>query len=153
MLHSEIDRAALLDAYAKVCRGERVAADHLNPVINELRLSGIVRVVDGFLRVRNQIYARVFDRKWVRDNCPMQNCGGSGMPFGAVCGALRASPSSSSPSSQPLPFMRFSRGKRHKPRAAKPLAQEQGGHRSKKDRREKPAGSNQGKEKGRGKTE
>ncbi|MDB6151058.1 MAG: hypothetical protein JWQ44_2506, partial [Chthoniobacter sp.] len=70
LLHSTIDRAALLDAYAKVCRRERVEDDHLNPVINELRLSGIVRVVDGLLKVRNQIYARVFDLRWSRDNLP-----------------------------------------------------------------------------------
>ena len=62
------DRAALLDAYAKVRRGERVVDNHLNPVINELRLSGIVRVVDGFLKDRNRIYARVFDLQssWLR---------------------------------------------------------------------------------------
>lgn len=70
LLHSAIDRAALLDTYAKVCRREQVADDRLNPVINELRLSGIVRLVDGFLKVRNRIYGRVFDLKWARDNLP-----------------------------------------------------------------------------------
>jgi len=70
LLRSEQERAALLDAYAKICRGERLADDHLNPVANELRLSGIVRVVDGHLQPRNRIYSQVFDLKWVQQNLP-----------------------------------------------------------------------------------
>lgn len=70
ILRSEQERAALLDIYAKVCRGEKVADDHLNPVINELRLSGIVRVEEGLLRPRNRIYSNVFDLKWVQKNLP-----------------------------------------------------------------------------------
>jgi tetratricopeptide (TPR) repeat protein len=70
LLRSEQDRAALLDAYAKVCRRERVADDHLNPVLNELRLSGVVRVVGGYLQARNRIYSKVFDLTWVKKNLP-----------------------------------------------------------------------------------
>jgi len=70
ILRSEQDRAALLDAYAKVCRGEAIADDHLNPLINELRLSGVVRVVNGQLQGRNRIYSRVFDLTWVQKNLP-----------------------------------------------------------------------------------
>jgi len=70
LLRSEQDRAALLDTYAKVCRGERLADDHLNPILNELRLSGVVRVVNGHLHPRNRIYSNVFDLKWVQKNLP-----------------------------------------------------------------------------------
>ncbi len=35
-----------------------------------LRLSGVVRVEEGYLRVRNRIYQRVFDRDWVLANTP-----------------------------------------------------------------------------------
>lgn len=70
LLRSELGRAALLDTYARVCRNERMADDHLNPVVNELRLSGIVRVVEGQLRPRNRIYSQVFNLKWVRENLP-----------------------------------------------------------------------------------
>jgi tetratricopeptide (TPR) repeat protein len=70
LLRSEQERAALLDAYGKVCRGERLTDDRLNPVVNELRLSGIVRVVDGHLQSRNRIYSQVFDLKWVKKNLP-----------------------------------------------------------------------------------
>ena len=70
LLRSEQDRAALLDIYAKVCRGERLADDHLNPLLNELRLSGVARVVNGHLQPRNRIYSKVFDLKWVQKNLP-----------------------------------------------------------------------------------
>jgi tetratricopeptide (TPR) repeat protein len=70
LLRSEQDRAALLDTYAKVRRGERLADDHLNPVLNELRLSGIVRVVGGHLETRNRIYSKVFNLDWVKKNLP-----------------------------------------------------------------------------------
>ncbi len=70
LLRSGEERAALLDTYAKVCRGEWMADDRLNPVVKELRLSGILRAVDGHLQPRNRIYSQVFDLKWVRDNLP-----------------------------------------------------------------------------------
>ena len=70
LLRSELDSAALLDCYARVCRGERIGFDDHNPLHNELRLSGIVRVLNGNLQPRNRIYSRVFDLKWVRANLP-----------------------------------------------------------------------------------
>lgn len=70
LLRSEIDRADLLDLYAKVRSHERVHNDDTNPLIEGLLLSGIVDTAEGFLRVRNRIYHRVFDRKWVRENTP-----------------------------------------------------------------------------------
>jgi WD40 repeat protein len=63
MLRSEADPAGLLSLYAQVLRGRRVEDDETNPLVSVLRLSGITRVEDGRLRVRNRIYARVFDRK------------------------------------------------------------------------------------------
>ena len=72
LLRSELDPAAVLDAYARVCRGERFAYDDHNALHNELRLSGIVRVVNGRVEPRNRIYSRVFDLKWVRANLPEQ---------------------------------------------------------------------------------
>ena len=43
---------------------KRVRDDEANPLISILRLSGITRVEDGCLRVRNQIYSQVFDPEW-----------------------------------------------------------------------------------------
>ncbi|MCX6360987.1 MAG: AAA-like domain-containing protein [Armatimonadetes bacterium] len=61
--------ATLLDAYQRALRGRELIRDHpADPVATGLRLSGIVRVEDGVLRVRNRIYAEVFGRKWITEN-------------------------------------------------------------------------------------
>jgi hypothetical protein len=61
--------ATLLDTYQRVLRGREHIRDHpADPVAIGLRLSGIVRVEDGVLRVRNRIYAHVFGRKWIAEN-------------------------------------------------------------------------------------
>jgi WD40 repeat protein len=70
LLRGEADRAALLDLYRQVRSSKRVAAAGENPLADVLRLSGIVRVVDGCLRVRNRIYERVFDRGWIESHMP-----------------------------------------------------------------------------------
>lgn len=66
-------RTPLLDLYGAVLRGDRAASagdDRVNPVAGALHLSGIVRTDGGRLRVRNEIYARVFDRAWVSRHLP-----------------------------------------------------------------------------------
>ncbi len=70
MLKSEADRAALLDLYKKLRDNKRVKDDETNPLVSVLRLSGITRVTEGLLYVRNRIYYRVFDREWVLANLP-----------------------------------------------------------------------------------
>ena len=57
ILRSEADLANLLDFYSHIARQQRVRDDDTNPLISTLRLSGITRVVDGQLRVRNRIYS------------------------------------------------------------------------------------------------
>src|SRR6266540_2645043 len=44
--------------------------DETNPLVSVLRLSGITRVENGRLQVRNRIYERVFDREWAQANMP-----------------------------------------------------------------------------------
>src|SRR5262249_26202258 len=63
-------RADVLSLYEKVLRGGDVFDDESNRLITILKLSGIVRVEDRKLKVRNRIYERVFDRHWVRENMP-----------------------------------------------------------------------------------
>ncbi len=70
MLNARVDRATLLMLYARVLRHNSVRDDDVNPVIAELRLSGICKVARGKLRVRNPIYGKVFDRQWIRDCMP-----------------------------------------------------------------------------------
>ncbi|MBX3280274.1 MAG: hypothetical protein KF868_19920 [Acidobacteria bacterium] len=70
LLRSEADLAGLLDLYGQVRKGKRVQDQETSSLVGVLRLSGVVRVVDGDLRVRNRIYERVFDREWVKSNMP-----------------------------------------------------------------------------------
>ncbi|MEO2003560.1 MAG: hypothetical protein ABGY41_05645, partial [Candidatus Poribacteria bacterium] len=60
----------MLGLYRDVLGRKRVDYDETNPLINVLRLSGLVRVDYQRLHVRNEIYARVFDRKWITENMP-----------------------------------------------------------------------------------
>jgi tetratricopeptide (TPR) repeat protein len=73
---------AVLGLYSKVRKAtgsrlplerlyERVKDDAAQPLLNVLRLSGITRVREGFLYVRNRIYYRVFDRAWIESSLPM----------------------------------------------------------------------------------
>lgn len=70
MLRSEVDTPSLLTLYSKVRRGAKVADDPSDPLVTILRLSGISRVEEGRLKVRNRIYGEVFDDEWVRSCLP-----------------------------------------------------------------------------------
>jgi hypothetical protein len=70
MLRSEVDTTALLTLYEKVRDGKTVRDDETSPLISVLRLSGITRVENGVLQVRNRIYNKVFDDDWVNANMP-----------------------------------------------------------------------------------
>jgi WD40 repeat protein len=63
-------RADILSMYDSILRGREVIDDESNRLAAVLKLSGIVRVEDRRLKVRNRIYERVFDRAWVRENMP-----------------------------------------------------------------------------------
>ncbi len=70
LLQSEADVSALLDLYEKVRAKRRIYDNETDPLCSVLRLSGVVTVRDGVLRLRNRIYAQVFDSRWVRDHLP-----------------------------------------------------------------------------------
>ena len=70
MLHSDVDHAALLNLYRQVRANKKVRDEETDPYINILRLAGLARVRDNHLRVRNRIYARVFDPSWIETNMP-----------------------------------------------------------------------------------
>jgi hypothetical protein len=70
LLRSEVDTAALLTLYEKVHDGKTVRDDETNPLISVLRLSGIARVENGVLQIRNRIYNKVFDDDWVNAHMP-----------------------------------------------------------------------------------
>ena len=62
--------ATLLTLYKNVRTGKRVPDRKADPFSDVLRLSGVVRSDDGWLVIRNRIYARVFDQDWVRESMP-----------------------------------------------------------------------------------
>jgi WD40 repeat protein len=70
ILKSGVDLAGLLDMLGAVLANRPVKNDPADPLCATLRLSGMVRVVDGMLKVRNRIYATVFDLAWIRANMP-----------------------------------------------------------------------------------
>jgi outer membrane lipoprotein-sorting protein len=70
LLRAKTDVTALLELYQRVHAAKPVPDDPANPLISVLRLSGITRVADGLLDVRNRIYRQVFDRAWVAANLP-----------------------------------------------------------------------------------
>ncbi len=70
LLRSEVDIASLLEVYAKVRKHKAVRDDESNPLVSILRLSGITRSEEGWLKARNRIYARVFDESWITANMP-----------------------------------------------------------------------------------
>jgi hypothetical protein len=70
LLRSEVDVGGLLSHYAKIRSGKRVPDDETNRFTTVLRLSGITRVENGELKVRNPVYSQVFDQDWVAANLP-----------------------------------------------------------------------------------
>ena len=77
ILSSEADTTAVLDLYGKIRAsdshrfGRRLVRDQKdNRLVNHLRLAGITRVTDGYLRVRNRIYFHVFNREWISAKMP-----------------------------------------------------------------------------------
>lgn len=70
ILRSTEDRMSLLSLYAQIHRGRKLKWDEANPLLGVLRLSGLIRVENGRVCVRNQIYERVFDRRWIIAHTP-----------------------------------------------------------------------------------
>jgi WD40 repeat protein len=62
------EKDALLDLYEKAYLRKSAKAEERNPLVATLKLSGITRVEGGQLRVRNNIYKRIFNRQWIIDN-------------------------------------------------------------------------------------
>jgi hypothetical protein len=67
LLASSVLADGILKRYWKIRSGKRVPYDAADPVTAALHLSGIVKVVDGYWRVRNRIYHMVFDETWIRE--------------------------------------------------------------------------------------
>ena len=68
----DAERANSLSAYRRVLRERAVLDDEANPAAARIKMSGVARSVRGRLRLRNRIYQRTFDRRWVLDHLPHQ---------------------------------------------------------------------------------
>jgi formylglycine-generating enzyme required for sulfatase activity len=62
-------RSALLGLYQHILRG-KVREEGQSALQNELKLSGLVRTEENLLKVRNLIYATVFNVRWAQANTP-----------------------------------------------------------------------------------
>jgi WD40 repeat protein len=70
LLKYEGDLTALLTLYGEVRAGRTVRDDETDPLQEVLKLSGVVKLENGVLRVRNRIYAAVFEKRWVVSQLP-----------------------------------------------------------------------------------
>ncbi|HNT74876.1 MAG TPA: AAA-like domain-containing protein [Anaerolineae bacterium] len=64
-------KVKLLSVYRKVHAGKIVPEDERSVEQSQLKVLGLVRSSDGVLQVRNEIYRRVFDQKWIKANTPV----------------------------------------------------------------------------------
>ncbi len=62
------NKSDLLNTYRQVWQGKEVVDNERSPVINQLKLAGLVKTEAGHLHNRNEIYRQVFDEVWVREN-------------------------------------------------------------------------------------
>jgi type II secretory pathway pseudopilin PulG len=70
LLRSLVDTVSLLHKYGQILNNERVPFDDSDSLITTLQLSGITKVENGCLIVRNRVYRTAFDRKWIEANIP-----------------------------------------------------------------------------------
>jgi hypothetical protein len=87
ILRSETDLAGLLTLYQKVLAHKRVPDEATNPLFTVLRLSGVTRVENNFLEVRNQIYEQAFGLEWVKENMPDARHGNLRIDHCSNCGS------------------------------------------------------------------
>ncbi len=64
------DSQAVLTMHRDIISGRRVRDDRQSHIGTHLKLSGIVRGQDGFLRIQNDVYRHVFDHAWIRSQWP-----------------------------------------------------------------------------------
>lgn len=60
----------LLEAYAKVLKKPCTTDSFTQEILERLRLSGLISIQNGIVSVRNNIYSRVFNKAWVKENLP-----------------------------------------------------------------------------------
>lgn len=69
-LTADEGRTQVLVLHGRLLKGRSVEAGEENPVIATLLLSGVAVEKGGVLRMRNRVYAEVFDERWRTQNLP-----------------------------------------------------------------------------------
>ncbi len=64
------ERRAMLQLYKQVYSGKRVVDDDRSLAQNRLELYGLIQVREQTLHVRNEIYQKVFDDRWIKAATP-----------------------------------------------------------------------------------
>ncbi|MDZ7960450.1 MAG: AAA-like domain-containing protein, partial [Aulosira sp. DedQUE10] len=71
MLTKRAPDSEVLTTYREIRLGKRPVVDEEQSIVkSHLKLSGVVRREQNVLKVRNQIYRQVFDRKWLNEHLP-----------------------------------------------------------------------------------
>lgn len=71
LLVSADDREPMLQMLKAIVRGKRVPDDASNIHVGMLKLSGAVSSREGTLRIKNRIYAEIFDRAFIKHHMPV----------------------------------------------------------------------------------
>jgi hypothetical protein len=82
------NRRNLLKTYRQVLRGKEVVDKERSAVINQLKLSGLVKTEDGYLQNRNEIYRQLFDEQWLKENMPINWPLMAAITFGLIAALL-----------------------------------------------------------------
>lgn len=88
ILRTQRDLSALFDLYHRILVGESVENEESNALLDELRLSGVIKSEERSVRVRNQIYLRIFDVDWVQASRPeafLVRDSGEQIPLRGLC--------------------------------------------------------------------
>ncbi len=64
-------RAKLLALYRDIYKEKKVIEDERSPPQNDLKLLGLIRVENGYLKIRNEIYRQAFNMAWIKANTPV----------------------------------------------------------------------------------
>ena len=71
LIHSPADsKRAIFETYEQCFRGKPIPSKDADYAHNRLRLAGLLKLENGLLRVRNELYRRLFDLPWIRANRP-----------------------------------------------------------------------------------
>ncbi len=68
----EAKLADVLSTFERLLKGQAVQDDEANPSAARIKMSGVARLENGQLKIRNRIYQEVFGRVWIRENMPGQ---------------------------------------------------------------------------------